>query len=68
MELLNRKEAAEFLRVSQRKLDQLAADGDIPYSKMGSGIRARVVYDLKDLEDYVLRQKIDLSNVRAHRR
>lgn len=59
MELLTRKEAAQFLRISLRKLDSLASSGELPYSKIGSGLRSRVVYDKTDLEQYVRRQRID---------
>jgi excisionase family DNA binding protein len=61
MKLLTRKEAAEFLRISLRKLDELASEGEIPYSKMGKGIRSRVVFKLQDLENYVDRQRVDIT-------
>lgn len=57
-DLLTREEAAKILRISPRTLDKLKARGDIPYSKMGNGIRARVVFQRKDIEDYVQRQRI----------
>ncbi len=63
MELLTRREAAAFLRISLRKLDSLAADGSIPFSKIGSSERARVVYDKTDLEAYVRRQRIDVAAI-----
>ena len=37
--LLTRREAAAYLSVSQRKLDQLAADGDLPKIKLGSCVQ-----------------------------
>jgi len=49
MKLLTRPETAKFLRISLRKLDQLAAEGDIPYAKIGG----RVVYREEDLLKYV---------------
>ena len=66
MELLTRKEAALFLKISLRKLDSLAADGEIPYSKMGQGLRSRVVYEKQDLENFVRRQRIDLCEATAN--
>jgi excisionase family DNA binding protein len=56
---LTRKEAAEYLRISVRTLDKLAKEGEIPYSKLGDGIRARVVYQHKDLDAYVERTRVD---------
>ena len=53
MKLLTRKEAAEFLRISIRKLDDLAATGMIPYCKIGDGSRSRVVYELRDIEEFI---------------
>jgi excisionase family DNA binding protein len=56
---LTRKEAAEYLRISVRTLDKLAQDGDIPYSKLGNGSRARVVYQRKNLDAYLGRTEVD---------
>jgi len=56
---LTRKEAAEYLRISVRTLDKLAQDGEIPYSKLGKGVRGRVLYRQKDLDAYIERTKID---------
>ena len=53
-ELMTRPEAANYLRISLRKLDALAATGEIPCSKFGKGKRARVLYRKQDLERYVL--------------
>ena len=53
MELLTRKEAASYLRLSTRKLDQLAARGQIRRSKLGDGRRARVLFRRKDLDAFV---------------
>jgi len=63
MQLLTRPEAAEYLRVSLRKLDALAASGEIPRSKYGKCKRALVVFDKKDLEQFVLQHK---TNQEAH--
>ena len=54
MKLLNRDEAAEFLRISMRSLDRLAARGEIPYSKIGK----KVVYSQTDLESYFRKMRI----------
>ncbi len=37
--LLTRREAAAFLSVSERKLDQLVAAGQIPRAKIGASVR-----------------------------
>jgi len=34
-EILNRKEAAEMLKVPQRTLDYLVATGQVPFSRVG---------------------------------
>jgi len=60
---LTRKEAADYLRISVRTLDSLARKGEIPYSKLGNGIRARVVYQRKDLDAYLERVKVDPRRV-----
>ena len=65
MNLLNRTEAAKFLRISLRKLDQLAAEGEIPYSKLGIGKRARVVYRQEDQEEYVERNLVQIRSQAA---
>ena len=59
MKLLTRKEAADFLQISLRKVDDLTSARIIPYSKMGKGIRSRVVFDRRDLEEFVRRQRIE---------
>jgi excisionase family DNA binding protein len=55
MQLFSRKEAAEFLRISLRKLDALAAEGKLRYSKIGPGKRARVLYRQEDLDNFINR-------------
>ena len=59
MNLLTRKEAAEYLRISVRTLDKLGHDGEIPYSKLGNGSRARVVYQRKNIDAYLHRTEVD---------
>jgi len=59
MNLMTRKEAAEYLRISVRTLDKLGHDGEIPYSKLGNGSRARVVYQRKNLDAYLERTEVD---------
>ena len=53
MELLTRKEAAEYLRLSLRKLDALAAADQIRRVKLGEGKRGRVLFRRTDLDAYV---------------
>ena len=47
--LLTRLEAAEFLRLSPRKLDQLTASGELPRVKIGTAVR----FCRDDLEKFV---------------
>ncbi len=47
--LLSRREAAAFLGISPRKLDSLAADGDLPRIKIGSCVR----FERNDLNAFV---------------
>lgn len=72
MTLLTRKEAAQFLRVSLRKIDALAAEGEIRPAKLGATSRARVVYDQDELERYVRKQtqgvQIDFDSLLHPRR
>lgn len=51
MKLLNREEAAEYLRIKPQTLAKWAVTNKykIRYHKVGS----RVVYDVADLEDFV---------------
>ena len=51
--LLTRREAADYLAISQRKLDQLAADGLLKRVKFGSCIR----FDPDDLDVFVAESK-----------
>jgi excisionase family DNA binding protein len=47
--LLTRREAAEFLRISERTLFTLTASGTIPKVKLGS----RVLYSMKSLQAFI---------------
>lgn len=47
--LLNRPEAAEFLNVSQRTLDEQTARGKIRSVKIGRSVR----YRIQALEDFI---------------
>jgi len=51
--LLSRREAASYLAISPRKLDQLVADGDLPRIKIGTCVR----FDVADLEAFIAEQK-----------
>ena len=62
MENMTRKEAADYLRISVRKLDYMAEQGIIRRCKLGNGKRARVLYRKKDLDKFVESQ---LSSSRA---
>lgn len=53
MQLVTRKEAARYLRLSLRKLDDLASTGEIRRLKLGKGKRARVMFRLEDLDAFV---------------
>ena len=47
--LFTRIEAAEFLRLSPRKVDALAASGELPRVKIGTSVR----FCREDLEKFV---------------
>lgn len=47
--LLTRHEASQFLRLSPRKIDQLAASGELPKVKIGALVR----FCRDDLEQFV---------------
>ena len=51
--LLSRREAATYLAISPRKLDQLVANGDLPRVKIGSAVR----FERVDLDDFIAAQK-----------
>ncbi len=52
--LLTRREAAAFLAISQRKLDQLTASGALPRVRIGSCVR----FDVIDLQSFANSQKV----------
>ena len=51
--LLNRPEAADWLRISQRKLDELAASGKLRRIKIDSSVR----FDPSDLRSFAESRK-----------
>ena len=53
MDVLTRAEAARYLRLSLRKLDSLAARGEIRRIKLGDGRRARVLFRRNDLDAFL---------------
>ena len=52
-EIMSRAEAAEYLRISIRKLDYLAEAGELKLIKLGEGKRSRVLYRRKDIDEFV---------------
>lgn len=52
-EIMSRAEAADYLRISIRKLDYLAESGEIKLIKLGEGKRSRVLYRRKDLNEFL---------------
>ena len=53
-EILTKKEAAEFLRISIATIDRLMRDRKIPFSK----INGKVLFQKKDLIDLLESKKI----------
>lgn len=51
--MLNYAEAGNYLGVSERQMEKLAADGQVLKVKIG----ARVLFDVNDLDAYVERIK-----------
>ncbi len=51
--LLSRREAATYLAISPRKLDQLTAEGHLPRIKIGSCVR----FEQADLDAFIAAQK-----------
>ena len=51
--LMNRREASAWLGISERKLDSLAASGELSRIRIGTAVR----YEQKDLQVYVDSQK-----------
>ena len=52
-EIMSRAEAAEYLRISIRKLDYLADAGELKLIKLGEGKRSRVLYRRKDIDEFI---------------
>lgn len=52
-EIMSRAEAAEYLRISIRKLDYLAEAGELKFIKLGEGKRSRVLYRRKDINEFI---------------
>lgn len=60
VEFLTRQEAAHYLRISVRLLDQKAAQGEIVYYKLGNGPTSRVLYKFEDLKRYIEKCRVEL--------
>lgn len=56
--LLDKKEAAAYLNISLRKLEDLTRKGAIKYSKIDSNVRFR----LSELEAYVMKNEVKIRN------
>jgi hypothetical protein len=55
--LMNTVETAKYLRLSPRTLERLRVEGTGPrYMKAGSGLRARVLYEASDLNEWIKRK------------
>ena len=52
-----RKDAADYIQVCMRTLDQLKADGDMPFCKVG----ATVVFMKQDLDAFMMKQRIAIG-------
>jgi len=52
-QLLSRREASTYLAISQRKLDQLTASGDLPRIRIGSCVR----FEQADLDAFITARK-----------
>ncbi|PHS04369.1 MAG: DNA-binding protein [Blastopirellula sp.] len=52
--LLNSRQAAKLLSISERKLWSLANEGDLPCVKFGRTVR----YDKEDIKAWINKQKI----------
>lgn len=53
--LMTRQETADFLRISLRTLDDMAAAGEIQPTR----VRSRVLYRREDVEEYLERQRAE---------
>lgn len=59
LEYFSREEAAYFLRISERKLDDLISNGKIPCHKLGNARTSRVLIKISDLRKYVDGQRME---------
>jgi len=65
-EYFTRPEAAQYLRISLRTLDTLAATGGIQRAKLADGPRAGVLFRRRDLDDFV-ESRIEMDRQAARR-
>lgn len=54
MELMTRKQAAEYLKMSIRTLDYRVADNEIAYYRMGR----QKMFRMEDLDAYISRNRV----------
>jgi excisionase family DNA binding protein len=60
IEYLTREEAARYLRCSVSWLDHKAADGEIPYYKLGNGRTSKVLYKVEDLKKCIEKRRVEI--------
>ena len=51
--LLTKKDVEDLLAMKERTINNLMANGELPYIKIGKSVR----FDPKDVEEFVARQK-----------
>ena len=56
MKLLNKKEAAEYLNISERTVDYFRTRGNLPFHIIGGKL---VRFDLRELERWALGKETD---------
>lgn len=62
-----RDEAAEYLRISARKLDAETTAGNIRRAKLGDGRQGAVVFRRRDLDAYIeSRLELDAATAESH--
>jgi excisionase family DNA binding protein len=61
--LLSAEEVAECLNVSRDLVYRLARCGDIPIIPIGTGAKARVLFDPRDVQAYVESRRCGMSAV-----
>ncbi len=59
VDYLTRQEAADYLRISTRTLDNLTKEGAIPHYKLGAN-NSRVLFKYEDLANYVENYRIEV--------